>query len=127
MSLLNQISNLLGGDNPLMNTATSLLEQNGGVSGLVEKFQHGGLGEIINSWVGTGSNLTISPEQIQSVLGDSQLAGFAAQLGIDSNQIAEQLANHLPSLIDSLTPDGQIASGDAASNPLDSLKGLFNR
>ena len=36
---------------------------NGGLNGLVAKFEKGGMGEIVQSWVGTGGNLPISADQ----------------------------------------------------------------
>lgn len=129
MSLFNQLGSLLdnGGDSNWLSSANTLLEQNGGVSGLVEKFQNGGLGEIVNSWVGTGSNLSITPEQIESVLGQSQLGDVAAKLGLDSSQLSQQLAEHLPTLIDSLTPGGELPADNLLAQGLDLAKGLFNR
>ncbi|WP_174875099.1 YidB family protein [Vogesella oryzae] len=128
MSLFDQLGGLLGGDgsNNLLQSAQTLLNDNGGVSGLVEKFQQGGLGEIVSSWVGTGDNLAISAEQIQSVLGNEQIAGLAAKLGLDSNQLAQQVAEHLPTLIDRLTPNSEVPQGnDLLSQGASLLGGLF--
>jgi len=36
--------------------------QTGGISGLVEKLSEKGLGDIANSWVGTGQHLPITPQ-----------------------------------------------------------------
>lgn len=129
MSLFNQLGSLLdnGGDSNWLSSANTLLEQNGGVGGLVEKFQNGGLGEIVNSWVGTGSNLGITPEQIESVLGQSQLGDIAARLGLDSGQLSQQLAEHLPILVDRLTPNGELPADNLLAQGLDLAKGLFNR
>lgn len=128
MSLFDQLGGLLGGEGNggLLQSAQTLLNDNGGVSGLVEKFQQGGLGEIVSSWVGTGDNLAISAEQIQSVLGNEQIAGLAAKLGLDSNQVAQQVAEHLPTLIDRLTPNGEVPQGgDLLSQGASLLGGLF--
>ena len=128
MSLFDQLGGLLGGEGngSLLQSAQTLLNDNGGVAGLVEKFQQGGLGEIVSSWVGTGDNLAISAEQIQSVLGNEQLAGLAAKLGLDSNQVAQQVAEHLPTLIDRLTPNGELPQGDdLLSQGASLLGGLF--
>ena len=79
----------------------------GGLEGMVAKFQQGGMGEIVQSWIGTGGNLPISPDQIQSVLGSEQVQGLTKAMGIDSSQ----LASALPGLIDHLTPGGQLPQG----------------
>ncbi|MFC3626374.1 YidB family protein [Vogesella amnigena] len=127
MSLFDQLGGMLGGDNSqLLQSAQTLLNDNGGISGLVEKFQQGGLGDIVSSWVGTGANLPISAEQIQAVLGNEQIAGLAAKLGLDSSQLSQQVAEHLPGLIDRLTPNGEVPQGnDLLSQGASLLGGLF--
>ena len=135
MSLLDQALGALAGgqsgdNSALLQTVMQLVNnpQNGGLEGLIQSFQQGGLGEIVNSWVSTGQNLPISAEQIQSVLGGSSLAGFAAQLGVSPEQASGSLADMLPQLIDQMTPNGQMPQGgDLLTQGLDMLKkgGLF--
>ena len=115
-----------GGDT--LSAVSNLIQENGGVGGLVEKFQQGGLGDIVSSWVGTGANLPVSAEQIQSVLDDSQLGELAGRLGFDPQQAAEMASQYLPSIVDRLTPNGEIpAGGDLLGHGVELLKGLFNR
>ena len=135
MSLLDQALGALAGgqsgdNSALLQTVMQLVNnpQNGGLEGLLQSFQQGGLGEIVNSWVSTGQNLPISAEQIQSVLGDSSLSGLAAQLGVSPEQASGSLADMLPQLIDQMTPNGQMPQGgDLLTQGLDMLKkgGLF--
>ena len=117
-----------GGNNTLLELVLQLINnpQTGGLAGLIQSFQQGGLGEIANSWVSTGANQPISPEQLQSVLGNSSLSGLAEQLGLNQAQASGQLAELLPQLVDQLTPNGQLpADGDprAQGLGLDQLKG----
>lgn len=115
-----------GGNNALLETVMQLINnpQTGGLAGLVQSFQQGGLGEIVNSWVSTGANLPISPEQIQRVLGNSSLQGLAAQLGVSPEQASGSLADLLPQVVDQLTPNGQVPQGgDLMAQGLDLLKG----
>ena len=135
MSLLDQALGALAGgqsgdNSALLQTVMQLVNnpQNGGLEGLIQSFQQGGLGEIVNSWVSTGQNLTVSAEQIHSVLGGSSLAGLAAQLGVSPEQASGSLADMLPQLIDQLTPNGQMPQGgDLLTQGLGMLKkgGLF--
>jgi uncharacterized protein YidB (DUF937 family) len=97
-----------------------LLKGQGGVAGLAEKFGGAGLGDTVQSWVGTGSNRNITPEQIQQVLGSGPIADFAARLGISPEQASETLAGLLPEAVDRLTPNGQAAD---AGGLLDQLPG----
>ncbi|MCU0626889.1 MAG: YidB family protein [Gemmatimonadaceae bacterium] len=80
----------------------------GGVQGLVQKFEQGGLGEVARSWVGTGQNLPISAEQLQKVLGNEHVASLAAKFGIDPSEAAGKLSALLPGLVDKLTPEGKL-------------------
>jgi uncharacterized protein YidB (DUF937 family) len=63
-----------GGNSGLVDVVMQLINnQPGGLAGLVQSFQQGGLADIVNSWVSTGQNLPISAEQLQSVLGGGPL------------------------------------------------------
>lgn len=135
MGLLDQVAGALsgsqsGGNGDLLATIMQLANdpRHGGLQGLVQSFQQGGLGDIVNSWVSTGQNLPVSAEQIQSVLGGSSMQDIAAQLGLSPDQAAGSLAEMLPQAVDTLTPNGQLpAGGDLLAQGLDMLKkgGLF--
>ncbi len=91
--------------------ASELLNQNGGLSGVLDKFKQGGLGDLAASWVGKGENLPISADQISSVLGSGTLAGLAEKFGISPDTLSAQLAQHLPGMVDKVTPDGEVNAG----------------
>jgi uncharacterized protein YidB (DUF937 family) len=95
----------------------------GGLSGLIEKFQQGGLGELAASWVGKGDNLPVSAEQISQVLGSDTVSSLAARFGVDPAQASQLISQHLPGLVDRLTPDGQAPQGGLGS--LAELAGQF--
>ena len=102
---------MLGNQPELMQAAGSLLGndgQLGGLSGLVEKFQQAGMGDVMASWVGTGANQPISGDQLSSVLGSDAVAGMAAKFGINPADLAGQLSSVLPGLVDKLTPQGEV-------------------
>ena len=121
MSLMDQLGQAVGGmlggsssQNPLMQALTGLLGQNssvGGLAGLVQTFQKNGLGDIVNSWVGTGKNLPVTPQQIQQGLGGDLLKQLATKAGISTEAAGTQLASLLPDLVDKLTPTGKVETG----------------
>lgn len=80
----------------------------GGIAGLLQLFTSKGLGEIVASWIGTGPNLPISPAQVTHGLGSDLLNQLATKVGQPSDQVASQLSTTLPTLVDKLTPGGQI-------------------
>lgn len=97
----------------------------GGLGGLIGALTQGGLGNVASSWVGTGQNLPISPEQLQSALGGGAggglLAQIAQQAGLSHSDAASGLSQVLPGLVDKLTPDGQLPQQDTLENLLGSL------
>ena len=81
-----------------------------GLQGLVEQLQQGGLGDQVKSWLGDGQNMEVSPEQIQSVLGNEQLRQLATQFGIPIDSVSTLLAEHLPKAVDQASPNGSLQS-----------------
>jgi uncharacterized protein YidB (DUF937 family) len=96
--------------------------QGGGLQAVVKALGDKGLGDIAGSWVGTGANLPVSAQQIQGALGP-QLQQLAAQHGLDVNVVAQQLSQHLPGMVDKLTPGGRLPD---ASSLQGLLKGLLS-
>jgi uncharacterized protein YidB (DUF937 family) len=105
---------------PMMMMALQLLQQNGGIQGLLAKFQQAGYADQVQSWISTGQNMPISADALAKVLGHGQLGTAAQGLGVDSSEAAGGLAAMLPHVIDQLTPQGSIPhdDGDLVSKAL---------
>jgi len=110
-----------GGDNPLVGAVGGILQQCGGLQGLMNRFSQEGLGKTFSSWVSTGQNHQISGEEVQQVLGSEQVKALAAKLGIDSEQASQFLAQYLPQVVDQLTPAGKIDPSADHQQKLSSL------
>jgi len=124
------LSSQSGTHGGLMDVVSGLVRgggSGGGLDALIAQFQQKGLGELADSWVGTGRNLSISADQLQSVLGSAQVQAIAGKLGMSSNDLAGALANLLPQVVDRLTPNGQVPSQDLVEQGLSMLKGLQGR
>lgn len=80
----------------------------GGLGGLLAQFQNAGLGNIAQSWVSNGPNQPISPQQLQTALGEQQVQGMANQAGMDQGDFLAQLSQHLPNAVHHMTPDGRL-------------------
>jgi uncharacterized protein YidB (DUF937 family) len=112
-NLEQEVSNLAGantaGDSGIMGHVMDLVNnpQTGGLQGLMQQFQNNGLGEVVNSWVGNGANQPISGDQIAQVVGQDKLNEIASKLGMQPDQISGLIAQHLPGVIDKMTPQGQ--------------------
>ncbi len=127
---LQGLMGMLGQQPQLMQAASSLLgndSQLGGLQGLMQKFQQGGLGDVVSSWVGKGENLPISAEQLRGALGNDTLQGLASQFGVNTQELAGQLSSVLPGLVDKLTPDGQVPAAGVGNGGdlMGMLGGLF--
>lgn len=116
-------SGLPGGMDPqmLMALVGSLLASSGGLQGLLAKLQSGGLGDAVQSWIGTGANQPVSGDQLGGALGPDLMGMIASQLGGSPQQASGTLAEVLPGLIDQLTPKGQLPT----DNDLGGLGGLL--
>ncbi|MEP7014729.1 MAG: YidB family protein [Verrucomicrobiota bacterium] len=108
LGAMNKQTEATGGANPLIGVLGGLLEQSGGLQGLMNKFSQSGHGNTFGSWVGMNENQPISGDEIQKVLGSEQISSLAAKLGIDPNQAAHLLAEYLPKVVDKMTPEGKV-------------------
>jgi uncharacterized protein YidB (DUF937 family) len=96
------------GNSPLMQMALQVLQQNGGIEGILAKCQQAGLGQQAQSWIGTGQNMPISADALSTIFGQGKLGQLAQQCGIPAGEAVGGLAQTLPNIIDQMTPNGQI-------------------
>jgi uncharacterized protein YidB (DUF937 family) len=123
-SLAGSMLGKLGGERGTMvQIAMDLLNKHGGVSGVLAMFKAKGYTEQVNSWVGNGQNLPISAEQVAGVLGQGELAQMAAKFGITPDSLSSKIAEHLPTVVDRLTPNGVV--DDSTGNLLSTVMGMF--
>jgi len=83
----------------------------GGLGGLAEQFQRGGLGDVMNSWIGTGENRPISPDQLGGVLGGDLVGELSQRTGMEQGDLLGQLSQILPQMVDRATPEGRVPEG----------------
>jgi uncharacterized protein YidB (DUF937 family) len=95
-----------------------LIAQHGGVDGLIARLREGGLGEHVDSWVSTGDNKPVEPEQLANALGPDTVSGLSASTGLSIQSLLPILAAVLPMVISHLTPTGKAPRpGEAANQP----------
>ncbi len=80
----------------------------GGLNGLVNKLNTGGLGDAVNSWISHGPNAEVDPGQLGSALGQTTVSDLARQSGVSEQEILQHLAQALPGLINNLKPNGRL-------------------
>jgi uncharacterized protein YidB (DUF937 family) len=100
------------------------------LGGLLGMLKQSGLGQQADSWVSTGQNLPVSPEQIMAALGKGDGGGILGQLaqqtGMSTEDAAGGLSQMLPEIVDKLTPNGSLPEG-GVGNALEALSGLLKR
>lgn len=96
-----------------------VLNNVGGIQGLLDKAREMGIEKTVSSWVSTGENEPVSPEQIHNLLGAETVQGVAQKMGFNVQQILPVLAQFMPMVIDKLTPGGQINQGATSAQGLD--------
>ena len=115
---MDDLSSLLGGLGDASSGSTgslaglaSAVQAEGGLDGLLAKLNEAGLGDQVSSWIGTGANQTIDPNQLGAALGPDEVQRMSAGSGIDIAALLPMLAAFLPQIIDMLTPDGNVPDG----------------
>ena len=108
--VLNQLGGQQAGGsaNALMQIALQLIQQQGGLGGLVKHLQGAGLGQQVSSWVGTGANADVDAGQLGLALSGSGLGALARQFGLSPADAGSGLAKLLPELVDHFTPNGEV-------------------
>jgi uncharacterized protein YidB (DUF937 family) len=108
MSLINQMGQGKAGSGANMN-------------GLLENFTKAGMGDQVKSWVGTGDNKSITPDQVNQALGADHIAQAAKDAGCTPEQASSDLAKVLPQIVDTATPSGQVPAPETVNDMFSKL------
>jgi uncharacterized protein YidB (DUF937 family) len=87
----------------------------GGLGDLLKQFQDSGHGDAANSWVSPGPNKQISPNDLGRALGADQINTLASQTGMSRDELLDGLSQHLPDVINQLTPHGRLPNPNEVS------------
>lgn len=119
--LLGRLSGEGGVPDParLVAAVTDVFNSQGGIDGLVEKLRSGGLGGVVDSWISTGSNEPVSPQQLGDALGPDTVQRLSASSGFSIQSLLPMLAAFLPMIIDHLTPGGNLPKEGGVGSPDD--------
>jgi uncharacterized protein YidB (DUF937 family) len=80
----------------------------GGIGELLERFKLNGQGETAQSWINSGPNKEISPQQLKQAVGSDVLEKLEQQTGISQDELLARLSRELPTAVDKYTPDGRL-------------------
>ncbi|MBB3174661.1 uncharacterized protein YidB (DUF937 family) [Endobacter medicaginis] len=105
------------------------IEQAGGIQGLIAKFEQAGMGDKVQSWIGSGANLPVSSAELQQVLPAGQIDAWAQAHGLPAGLATQVLAHVLPSAVDHATPQGADTNGQPVGAPAqgDAITSILGR
>jgi uncharacterized protein YidB (DUF937 family) len=89
-----------------------------GLNDLLKQFQQSGQSDAVNSWVGTGPNKSISPNDLAGALGSDKINALVAQTGMSRDDLLHGLSEYLPQVVDQLTPQGRLPTEQEAHRML---------
>lgn len=104
-----------GGLGGLLGGAAAGSVLSGGLANIIKELQESGHGRVAQSWVGTGPNEEIAPTDLANALGGDTLNTLSKHTGLSMNDLLAGLSQHLPDLVDQLTPKGRLPSEDEAA------------
>ena len=88
----------------------------GGLGGLLHSFESNGMGQVAQSWIGSGENHTVAPAQVQQAIGPDMIRELAQRTGRSEQDVAQQLSQELPDIVNRLTPQGRMPTHEEASS-----------
>ena len=88
----------------------------GGLNDLLKQFQQGGQGSAANTWVGSGPNKAISTDDLAKVLDSDQISTLIAHTGLSKDQVLAALSQHLPAVVNEMTPDNRLPTEQEVAN-----------
>jgi uncharacterized protein YidB (DUF937 family) len=86
----------------------------GGLNDLLKQLQQNGRGDVAQSWVGSGPNKPIAPQDLANALGADRINALMSYSGMSRNDLLQGLSQQLPDVVDQLTPDGRVPTDGEA-------------
>jgi uncharacterized protein YidB (DUF937 family) len=130
MGFLDNVTAKLGGSEGHeggMASLQKMFDSNGGLHGMTTKLTNSGLGQQVQSWVGTGENKPVSGAQVQQAMDPKDLNAMANQAGMTPEQTSHEVAKALPEMVNQATPQGQMPDKDPFAKGMDTIKGMFKK
>jgi len=92
----------------LLTAVLSLIQDQNGLGGFLERFRNAGLSDTVSGWLGGAASKPISGESVQSALGPNTINNIASRTGLPLATVTSALGFIIPKLVQSLAPGGAI-------------------
>ena len=109
-----QQGGVLGKLGGLLSGASAGSVLSGGLGDLIERFKQSGHGQVADSWVKTGPNQQLAPQQLEQAIGPDVLNTLSQQTGLSREELLSRLTRELPNAVDKFTPDGRLPTEEEA-------------
>ena len=83
-----------------------------GLSDLLGRFSQSGQSDAVESWVGSGRNHALSPQDLERALGPEEIDELSRETGMGRDEFLAEMSNTLPQVVDGLTPHGRLPTED---------------
>jgi uncharacterized protein YidB (DUF937 family) len=90
----------------------------GGIGELIERFKRSGQSQAADSWVSTGPNQPLAPDQLEQALGPDVLSSLSQHTGLSRDELLSRLTRELPDAVDQFTPQGRLPTEAEAARLL---------
>lgn len=112
----------------LLPLAMQWVQRNGGLGGVLQRFQHKGYSQQAASWVSTGPNEALEPQAISDVMGTDELSRLSQQLGVSQEEVSSGMGQILPEMVNQLTPQGGVPddSDETLNRGMSMLEKMMN-
>lgn len=106
----------------VMGLVAKLVNDHGGLEGMASTLREKGLADAVQSWIGTGENKAITPQQMHSALGSQKLEALSRESGMTTEEVARELSSTLPKVMDRLSPQGTLPTQNPFEGGSSALK-----
>lgn len=113
------LAKVLGG--PLLGIVLGMMRKQGGLGGMLDKFRGAGMQQKADSWVSTGPNEPLSPDEVEQAMGRDELERISNETGLTVEEVRERLAKALPEAVNEVTPEGKVPDDNQLGGLLDKL------
>lgn len=98
------------------------IQKNGGLSGVLAKFQGSELASKAQSWINNDTaNDGLNPQDVVELFGKDEINRVCQQTGAGQTQVCQGIAKLLPQVMNDLTPNGNLATESEANAEINQI------
>lgn len=112
----------------LLPVVLGYIQKNGGLSGVLSKFNNSGLGTQAQSWLSADvDNNGLDAGDITRLFGADEINNICQQTGASQGDVCQGIAELLPQVVNDLTPQGGLQNESEANQEIADLLGQLGK